>query len=141
MFRLAKLARTSLQTQGSLARQTVDLTWGSVVKDLDRVSANRAYAESVARESARYWRTVGGVGVDCAGDLITIGRSLSVNVLRAVAAAGRMARARTPLREKTIANSVAGVTPIRRAQRRTLTSAGAGSAAQGRLIPAGGERR
>lgn len=123
MSRLADLAKTSLQVQGSLARQSVDLTWGTVVRDLDRVSANRAYVGSVTRESARYWRTVGAVGVDCAGDLITMGRSLTVTILRTVAAAGRIARTRDLSPEPTAQSSVGEVTPIRRARRRTSSSA------------------
>src|SRR5665647_3645197 len=89
LSRLAELARTSLQTEASLAKQTVDLTWGTLVGDLDRSSANKAYVESVTRESARYWRTVGELGVDYASDLVTLGKSVSTAVLREVAAAGR----------------------------------------------------
>src|SRR5665647_1197766 len=55
LSRLAELARTSLQTEASLAKQTVDLTWGTLIGDLDRSNANKAYVESVTRESARYW--------------------------------------------------------------------------------------
>jgi hypothetical protein len=87
--RLADLARTSLQTEATLAKQTVDLTWATIVGDLDRTSANKAYVESVTRESARYWRTVGELGLDYASDLVTLGKSVSTAVLREVAAAGR----------------------------------------------------
>jgi hypothetical protein len=89
LTRLADLARTSLQAEASLAKQTVDLTWATLVGDLDRTSANKAYVESVTRESARYWRTVGELGVDYASDLVTLGKSVSTAVLREVAAAGR----------------------------------------------------
>ena len=89
LSRLAELARTSLQTEASLAKQTVDLTWGTLIGDLDRSNANKAYVESVTRESARYWRTVGELGVDYASELVTLGKSVSTAVLREVAAAGR----------------------------------------------------
>ena len=89
LSRLTELARTSLQTEASLAKQTVDLTWGTLVGDLDRTSANKAYVESVTRESARYWRTLGELGVDYASDLVTLGKSVSTAVLREVTAAGR----------------------------------------------------
>lgn len=141
MSRLTELAKTSLRVQGSLARQSVDLTWGTVVRDLDRVSANRAYVSSVARESARYWRTVGEVGVDCAGDLISVGRSLTVSILHTIAAAGRVARTRTLSQEETTASLVGGVTPIRRPQRRTPPAASHGIVRAESLSSAGGERR
>lgn len=138
--RVAELARTSLQVQASLTRLSVDLTWGTVVKDLDRVSANRAYLGSVARESARYWRTVGGMGVDCAGDLVTMGRGLTLTLLRAVAAAGRIARTRNLSPEEVAAPSVGDVTPIRAARRRTSPPAGRTSPRQESVSRAGGDR-
>jgi len=94
LTRLADLARTSLKAEASLARQTVDLTWATFIGDLDRTNANKAYVESVTRESARYWRTVGELGVDYAGDLVTLGKSVSTAVLREVATAGRKSRTR-----------------------------------------------
>lgn len=87
--RLAELARASLATQASLTRKSVDLAWSSLAGDLDRASANRAYAESVMRESTRYWRTVGELGFEYAGDLVTLGKSVTTSVLRTVATAGR----------------------------------------------------
>ena len=89
LSRLSDLARTSLQTEASLARQTVDLARASLAGDLDRTSANKAYVESVTRESARYWRTVGELGVSYATDLVALGKSVSTTILREVAAAGR----------------------------------------------------
>jgi hypothetical protein len=139
--RLTELAKTSLKVQGSLTRQAVDLTWGTVVRDLDRVSANRAYVGSVARESARYWRTVGEVSVDCAGDLITMGRSLTVTILRGVASAGRIARTRNLSPQETASSSLGEVTPIRRARRRTPSTASPRSPRSERLTRAGGTRR
>ena len=89
LARLADLVRASLQTQASLAKQSVDLTWATLVGDLDLTSANEAYVESVTREGARYWRTVGELGVNYASDLATLGKSVPVTVLREVATAGR----------------------------------------------------
>jgi hypothetical protein len=89
LSRLTDLARMSLQMQASLARQSVDLAWRTLAGDLDRTSANKAYLESVTRESARYWRTVGELGVDYATDLVTLSKSVSTTVLREIAAVGR----------------------------------------------------
>jgi hypothetical protein len=89
LSRLTDLARIVLQTQLSLARQTVDITWGSLVGDLDRVIANKSYAESVTREGARCWRTVGELGFHYATDLMSLGRNVSSTVLRELVAAGR----------------------------------------------------
>jgi len=87
LSRLTDLARKSLQIQASLARQSVDLTWATLAGDLDRTSANKAYIESVGRETVRYWRTMAELGVDYATDLVTLGKSVSTTVLREVAAA------------------------------------------------------
>ena len=89
LARLADLARTALQTQASLAKQSVDLTRATLAGDLDSASAGKAYVESVAREGARYWRAVGELGVNYATDLIALGNRLSTTVLRDAAAAGR----------------------------------------------------
>lgn len=96
LSRLTDLARTSLQMQASVARQSVDLTWASLAGDLDRTSANKAYFESVARESLRYWRTIGELGVDYITDLLTLTKSVSTTVLREVAAAGKVRSSRQP---------------------------------------------
>jgi hypothetical protein len=91
LSRLTELVRASMQTQASLTRKSVDLAWSTVVGGLDRTSANRTYVQLVTRESARYWRTVGELGIDYANDLLTLGKSASATVLRGVTAAGRRA--------------------------------------------------
>lgn len=96
LSRVTDVGRIVLQTQASVIRQTVDLTWGTMVADLDRVIANKSYAESVARESARCWRTVGELSFHYATDLFSVGKSVSTVVLREVAAAGRRAAAGVP---------------------------------------------
>lgn len=103
LFRLADLVRTSLNAQASVAKQSVDLAWATLAGDLDRVSAHKAYVASVTREGARYWRTVGELGVDYATDLVTLGRSVSTTVLREAAAAGRKTGSR--LRAEASANA------------------------------------
>jgi hypothetical protein len=110
LSRLTDLARIVLQTQLSLARQTVDITWGSLVGDLDRVIANKSYAESVAREGARCWRTVGELGFHYATDLVSLGRNVSTSVLRELVAAGRRtaAAARGPYAAEPVAGQPAG---------------------------------
>ncbi len=89
LARLAGLARIALQTQASLAKQSVDLARGTLSGDLDRTSAGKAYVEAVAREGARYWRAVGELGIDYATDLVALGKSVSTTVMREMAAAGR----------------------------------------------------
>lgn len=89
MARLADLARTTLQSQASLAKQSIDLARGTMSGDLDRTSAGKAYVEAVSREGARYWRAVGELGIDYATDLVALGKSVSTTVLREMAAAGR----------------------------------------------------
>ena len=89
LARLAGLARIALQTQASLAKQSVDLARGTLSGDLDRTSAGKAYVEAVSREGARYWRAVGELGIDYATDLVALGKSVSTTVLREMAAAGR----------------------------------------------------
>lgn len=89
LARLADLARTTMQTQASLAKQSIDLARGTMSGDLDRASAGKAYVEAVSREGARYWRTVGELGIDYATDLVALGKSVSTTVLREMAAAGR----------------------------------------------------
>ncbi len=89
LARLADLARTVLQTQASLAKQSVDLTRATLAGDLDSASAGKAYVESVAREGARYWRAVGELGVNYATNLVALGNRLSTTVLREAAAAGQ----------------------------------------------------
>jgi hypothetical protein len=85
-----------MQTQANLARQSVDLTWATLAGSLDRASANRAYVESMTRESARYCREAGRLGVDCATDLVAFAKSVSTTVLRGVAASGRKLSTRPP---------------------------------------------
>lgn len=89
LARLAGLARIALQTQASLAKQSVDLARETLSGDLDRTSAGKAYVEAVSREGARYWRAVGELGVDYATDLVALGKSVSSTVMREMAAAGR----------------------------------------------------
>jgi hypothetical protein len=89
LSRLADLARTALQSQASLAKQSVDLTRATLAGDLDRNSAGRAYLEALSREGARYLRAAGELGVDYATDLIALGDRLSTTVLRETTAAGR----------------------------------------------------
>lgn len=89
LSRLADLARTALQSQASLAKQSVDLTRATLAGDLDRTSAGKAYVEAVSREGARYLRAAGELGVDYATDLIALADRLSATVLRETAVAGR----------------------------------------------------
>ena len=89
LSQLTDLARTTVQIHASLAKQSVDLTWATMAGTVDRTSANKAYVAAVTRESARFWREVGGLGLHYATDLVTLGKSVATSVLRDVAAAGR----------------------------------------------------
>lgn len=89
LSRLTDLAKASARTQLNLAKHSVDLAWSTLAGGLDRTSANKAYVESVTRESARYWREVAGLSVDYVTDLVALGKQVSTTVLREMAAAGR----------------------------------------------------
>lgn len=89
LARLGDLARQAVRTQSSLLKQSVELTRATVSGDLDRTSAGRAYVEAVSREGARYWRAVGGLGVDYAGDLLSLGNRVATSILADTARAGR----------------------------------------------------
>jgi hypothetical protein len=89
LSRLADFARTTLQTEASLAKQSAELTWATLAGNLDRTSANKAYVESLTREGSRYWRAVGELGFDYATELVALGKSVSTTVLREVAEAAR----------------------------------------------------
>lgn len=89
LSRLTDLANVSMSTQVSLAKHSIDLAWATLAGNLDLTNANKAYLQSVTRESARYWREVAELSVDYATDLVALGRRVSTTVLREVAAAGR----------------------------------------------------
>lgn len=86
--RVTDIRKAAIQAQASLAKQSVDLSWATLAGNLDRTSLNKAYLESVTRESARYWRDVGKLGIDCAYNLVALGKIVSTTVLREIATAG-----------------------------------------------------
>jgi len=89
LSRLTDLAKASMRTQASLARHSIDLAWSTLAGSLDGTIANKAYVESVTRETARYWREVAELSVDYATDLVALGKRVSSTVMREVTTAGR----------------------------------------------------
>ncbi len=78
LARLGELARRTLQAQADAAKQSIELGRAIFSPGADTGATSRAWAEAVGREGARYWREVGTLGMDVAGQLLTIGsRSVS----------------------------------------------------------------
>ena len=90
LARLGDLARRTVQAQVDAAKQSIELGRAVLSPGADPAEVSRVWAEAVGREGARYWRDVGTLGVDVAGQLLTLG---SRGVARVIAdtrtAAGR----------------------------------------------------
>jgi hypothetical protein len=81
LTRITELARQALQAQASLARQSLELGRATLAGDVDRTTAGRAYLDAVTREGARYWREVGVLGLDYAGELMTLGSRTAARII------------------------------------------------------------
>jgi hypothetical protein len=79
--RLGELARRTLQAQADAAKQSIELGRAVFSPGADPGAASRAWAEAVGREGARYWREVGTLGMDVAGQILTIGSRSVARVL------------------------------------------------------------
>ena len=94
LVRITELARAALQAQSTLARQSIDLGRATLSGDVDRTATGRAYVDAMTRESARYWREVGTLGLDYAGELLALGSRAAGRVVSESTTAGaRGARA------------------------------------------------
>jgi hypothetical protein len=101
LTRITELARQALQAQASFARQSLELGRATLAGDVDRTSAGRAYLDAVTREGARYWREVGVLGLDYAGDLVALGSRTAARIISETSAAGaRSGGRREPNRQR-----------------------------------------
>ncbi len=81
LARLGDLARRMLQAQADAAKQSIELGRAVLSPGADPGATSRAWAEAVGREGARYWREVGTLGMDVAGQILTIGSRSVTRVL------------------------------------------------------------
>ena len=81
LARLGELARRTLQAQADAAKQSIELGRAVLSPGADPGATGRAWAEAVGREGARYWREVGTLGMDVAGQVLTIGSRSVARVL------------------------------------------------------------
>jgi hypothetical protein len=93
LARITELARQALQSQATLAKQSLELGRATLTGDVDRSTTGRAYLDAVSREGARYWREVGSLGLDYASELMALGTRTAARVISDTSAAGSGARA------------------------------------------------
>ena len=94
LARITELARQALQAQASFARQSLELGRATLAGDVDRTTTGRAYVDAVSREGARYWREVGALGLDYAGELMALGSRTAARIISDTSAAGARAGSR-----------------------------------------------
>lgn len=106
LARITQLARQALQAQASFARQSLELGRATLAGDVDRATTGRAYVDAVSREGARYWREVGALGLDYAGELMALGSRTAARIISDTSAAGVRAgtRREQPRRRGTTAD-------------------------------------
>lgn len=92
LARITELARQALQSQATLAKQSLELGRATLAGDVDRSTTGRAYLDAVSREGARYWREVGALGLDYASELMALGTRTAARVISDTTAAGSGAR-------------------------------------------------
>jgi hypothetical protein len=96
LARITELARQALQAQTTLARQSLELGRATLAGDVDRSTTSRAYVDAVSREGARYWREVGALGLDYAGELLALASRSAGRVISEATTAGAGARTQGP---------------------------------------------
>ncbi|MFC7595874.1 hypothetical protein ACFQU3_11185 [Terrabacter sp. GCM10028922] len=89
LARITELARQAMAAQASFARQSLELGRATLSPDVDATAAGRAWVEAVAREGAHYWKEVGALGLDVAGNLVAIGSRSLAKVINDTQAASR----------------------------------------------------
>lgn len=94
LARITELARQALQAQASFARQSLELGRATLAGDVDRTTTSRAYVDAVTREGARYWREVGALGLDYAGELMALGSRTAARIISDTSSAGARPGAR-----------------------------------------------
>ena len=94
LARITELARQALQSQASLAKQSLELGRAALAGDVDRSSSSRAYLDAVSREGSRYWREAGALGIDYASELMALGTRSAARIISDATAAGAGTRPR-----------------------------------------------
>jgi hypothetical protein len=89
LARITELARQAMAAQASFARQSLELGRATLSPDVDATAAGRAWVEAVAREGVHYWKEVGALGLDVAGNLVAIGSRSLARVISDTQAASR----------------------------------------------------
>jgi hypothetical protein len=88
LARITELARQALQSQASLAKQSLELGRATLSGDVDRSSSSRAYLDAVSREGARFWREAGALGLDYASELMALGTRSAARIISDATTAG-----------------------------------------------------
>jgi hypothetical protein len=88
LARITELARQALQSQSTLAKQSLELGRAALSGDVDRSTTGKAYLDAVSRESARYWREAGALGLDYASELMALGTRSAARIISDASAAG-----------------------------------------------------
>jgi hypothetical protein len=88
LARITELARQALQSQSTLAKQSLELGRAALSGDVDRSTTSRAYLDAVSRESARYWREASALGLDYASELMALGTRSAARIISDASAAG-----------------------------------------------------
>ena len=88
LARITELARQALQSQSTLAKQSLELGRAALTGDVDRSTAGKAYLDAVSREGARYWREAGALGLDYASELMALGTRSAARVISDASTAG-----------------------------------------------------
>ena len=88
LARITELARQALQSQSTLAKQSLELGRAALSGDVDRSTTSKAYLDAVSREGARYWREAGALGLDYASELMAFGTRSAARIISDASAAG-----------------------------------------------------
>lgn len=88
LARITELARQALQSQSTLARQSLELGRAALSGDVDRSTASKAYLDAVSREGVRYWREAGALGLDYASELMALGTRSAARIISDASVAG-----------------------------------------------------
>jgi hypothetical protein len=101
LARITELARQALQSQSTLAKQSLELGRAALSGDVDRSTTSKAYLDAVSREGARYWREAGALGLDYASELMALGTRSAARIISDASAAGgsRVRRGTTTTRD------------------------------------------
>ena len=88
LARITELARQALQSQSTLAKQSLELGRAALSGDVDRSTTSKAYLDAMSREGARYWREASALGLDYASELMALGTRSAARIISDASAAG-----------------------------------------------------